>query len=336
MGIIQSPHVQDQGQLRLSSSLRSQQNSQMQLHMSRRTPLRPEPSPAPNRAVPPLPSPAATKGDCYCPTDGDGLTDQQRSTLIILERLFGVKSTIKIPQQASAPSTVNAPPPETAAASTNSPQAPIAWQSTLRFEQYEELSIGAEFTLADGRSAVLSMQYSLSQQIELRSGGQASSEQVVDPLALNLGLGGLTAASRNGQFLDLNGDGQQERLPDLGASGVWLVYDHNDNHQVDGGHELFGPQSGHGFAELKALDDDGNGWLDHRDQGFAQLKLWHQDGRLVPLSEHGVEAIALQWVDSPWRLRSPEGETTALLQRSGAYLKADGSLGAVQQIDALV
>lgn len=66
------------------------------------------------------------------------------------------------------------------------------------------------------------------------------------------------------------------------ASTPWLALDRDGNGSIDSGRELFGSgtrlhdgtRAAHGFAALAELDDDGNGIIDARDAGFAQLVLW--------------------------------------------------------------
>jgi hypothetical protein len=50
------------------------------------------------------------------------------------------------------------------------------------------------------------------------------------------------------------------------------------------GAELFGARSGDGFAELAALDGDGNGWID---EGDAAWQAWHD--ALMDLLEQAPE-----------------------------------------------
>lgn len=44
--------------------------------------------------------------------------------------------------------------------------------------------------------------------------------------------------------------------------------------EVNNGSELFGALSGDGYADLDAIDDDGNGWIDAADAATNQLYLW--------------------------------------------------------------
>ncbi|TVR46357.1 MAG: VCBS repeat-containing protein [Planctomycetota bacterium] len=326
-----TPAAHDQARVQLQSSWHSRQSSASELRMEvRRTAAGGEP---PATVLHSSRSPASDRYEAQThPAEDDGLSQQQRSTLLILERLFGMKARITVPRLAQPSS-----PEPTQTATPHQTPATLSWHwdAVLSYEQEEYLSFDASVELTNGLRASLSFSYSYAERLELRLSSMVA-EEAVDPLALNLGLGGLQVHSRDGLRIDLNGDGNLEQLPDLGPGGVWLAYDGNGNGRVDGGHELFGPASGNGFADLAALDDDGNGWIDEGDAAFANLRLWHRDGSLSTLGAHGIQAISLSWVDTPWRLRDEAGDTAALLQRSGVYLRSDGRLGAAQQVDVLV
>src|SRR6185436_3680029 len=86
--------------------------------------------------------------------------------------------------------------------------------------------------------------------------------------------------------LDLDGTKDNLTLPTQGSA--FLAIDRNHNGQIDDGHELFGPNTGNGFEELAALDDDGDGWLDEDDAAFADLRVWDGTGKPRTLAEAGV------------------------------------------------
>lgn len=53
----------------------------------------------------------------------------------------------------------------------------------------------------------------------------------------------------------------------------FLALDRNQNGVVDDGSELFGTQSGDGFAHLALYDQDSNGWIDANDPVFDKLRI---------------------------------------------------------------
>ncbi len=167
-------------------------------------------------------------------------------------------------------------------------------------------------------------------------GGQA---RLKDPLVLDFG--GAAAALQDARFeFDLTADGQLESLPMLGSGRGFLAIDRNGNGRIDNGRELFGPTTGDGFAELAALDADGNGWIDAADPGFAMLGLWmpeeNGEGRLTTLTEAGVGALYLSRVGTPFELRNQANETLGVMRASSIYLAQDGQVGTVSQIDLAV
>ncbi|HQV09129.1 MAG TPA: hypothetical protein PLL04_08230, partial [Thauera sp.] len=176
--------------------------------------------------------------------------------------------------------------------------------------------------------------YTESVSFSLRAGDQ----RLKDPLVLDFG--GPAAALSDVRFdFDLDGDGRNEQLPLLGGSG-FLAFDRNSNGRIDDGRELFGPASGDGFAELAALDEDGNGWIDEADGAWSQLRLWSPDaegkGRLQSLTEAGVGAFYLGRVDTAFGLKDAANDTQGLMRASSIYLREDGGVGTVSQVDLRV
>ncbi|MDX9884634.1 hypothetical protein [Thauera sp.] len=191
---------------------------------------------------------------------------------------------------------------------------------------------GAEIRFELGFSMARS--YSESVSVSVRAGDQ----RLKDPLVLDFG--DPAAALSDVRFdFDLDGDGSKELLPLMGGSG-FLAFDRNANGRIDDGRELFGPASGDGFAELAALDSDGNQWIDEADAAWSQLRLWQPDadgkGRLQTLNEAGVGAFYLGRVDTPFSLKDAANDTLGLMRASGIYLREDGGVGTVSQVDLRV
>lgn len=267
--------------------------------------------------------------DCYCPEAS--LSEEQRSTLLILQRLFGSSGRIYIPQQTQTQS----PSLPNAGSGQAAPAGP-SWGMTYsaQIERYEMTRFAAEITFADGSSSQLQLSYQRYEQesLTLRAGADA-----IDPLALDLGGGGLQARRAEQPLqVDLQGDGSLENLPDLGNGGVWLVHDRNGNGLVDDGSELFGPASGNGFRDLAALDVDHNGWVDADDPAWSSLALWRQDGSLIDLEAADLSALSTASLDGAFTLRDQHDQDLAQLRRTGVYLKTDRQLGAIQQLDIIV
>ena len=120
----------------------------------------------------------------------------------------------------------------------------------------------------------------------------------------------------------------------------YLALDINQNGQIDNGSELFGPGSGNGFAELAAHDDDGNGWIDENDAVYEQLRVWtpatEGAGQLQSLKQVGVGAIAVNAASTAFALRDGNNQSLGAVRASSVYLREDGGVGSVQQIDLSV
>ena len=211
---------------------------------------------------------------------------------------------------------------------------------TLR--EYEATSFAANGTVrtADGRTIDFSMELDMCRDYSCqRTVRQSGSVELRDPLVINFD--GKAAELSGTRFeFDLDADGTVERIPGLVAGSAWLAFDRNADGCINDGSELFGARSGNGFADLACLDDDGNRWLDEADTAFGQLRLWEQDetgaGTLSTLGEKGVGAIYLGSVQTPFALTDAENEKRGYIRASGVYLREDGGVGSVQQVDLAV
>lgn len=168
---------------------------------------------------------------------------------------------------------------------------------------------------------------------------RAGDAQLKDPLVLDFA--GPGAQLQNTRFaFDLDGNGSLDQVPLLGGGRGFLAIDRNDNGRIDDGRELFGPTTGNGFAELAALDADGNNWIDEADPAYAQLRLWQPDakgeGVIQTLSEAGVGALYLGNIATPFDLRNAANETLGVMRTSSIYVGQDARVGTVSQIDLSV
>jgi hypothetical protein len=164
--------------------------------------------------------------------------------------------------------------------------------------------------------------------------------QLKDPLVLNFD-GPVGELSDLRFSFDIDADGSAESLHFAGPGSGFLVLDHNSNGHIDNGSEMFGALSGDGFADLAALDSDGNGWIDENDPAFARLQVWRKDAqgqdRLESLADAGVGALYLGRVASPFAVKdASSNQTLAQVRSTGLYLSEDGQARAMQQIDLAV
>ena len=232
-----------------------------------------------------------------------------------------------------------------AAGAATQAQAPekAGWGVEIKVEQVHQetettgFRAAGQITTSDGRA--ISFDYALAMHrefsdttsIEVQAGDAVKK---IDPIALNL-TGGPVALSTERTAFDINSDGTAEQVA-LPASGTYfLTIDANGNGKVDNGSELFGPSTNNGFAELRQLDTDRNGWIDEGDAAYATLKLWSgSDDATKSLAEAGVGALYVgQAASTQFDIRSGTNEALGTIVSSSVYLSENGKPGALQQVD---
>lgn len=207
--------------------------------------------------------------------------------------------------------------------------------------QHTQVQVEGVVKTGDGREIAFALslemrrEYLQTSNVSLRAGDA----QLKDPLVIHFD--GPAGELSDLRFdFDLDADGQLDNIGFVGAGSGFLVLDKNGNGAVDDGRELFGALSGDGFADLAALDGDGNGWIDENDSAFDQLQVWQKDAqgqdRLRSLREANVGALYLGRVASPFSVRDANNQTLGEVRSTGVYLREDGGAGALQQIDLAV
>ena len=160
-----------------------------------------------------------------------------------------------------------------------------------------------------------------------------------DPLVINFA--GAAAQLTDTKFeFDLDSNGKAEQMSFVGSGSGFLALDKNGNGTIDNGSELFGTQSGNGFADLAAYDSDGNQWIDENDAVYSKLRIWSKDGGgndlLSTLTERKVGALYLGNVATPFDLKNGANDLQGQVRNSGVYLNEDGTAGTLQQVDLVV
>lgn len=295
--------------------------------------------PRPAQAV----APAATELERAVAAEEDTLDDPRLLLLrAMIEKMLG-RSIELLRMSDLAPETgiTYSPPREAAPAGDGSGMSLSVRGERMEYERVGFSASGVVRT-ADGREirfdVAFEMERSFSERfaLDIESG---TPRRLKDPLMLDFAGSGASLSDARFAF-DLDADGTQDELPlPIGGRG-FLAFDRNDNGRIDDGRELFGPMSGNGFAELAALDADGNGWIDEADPAFSQLRLWQPDengqGSLLTLTEAGVGALSLARVATPFALRNSANETLGMMRQSGVYLNENGSVGTISQVDLSV
>lgn len=186
---------------------------------------------------------------------------------------------------------------------------------------------------SDGREIPLDVNLSMSQSFYKKV--EFSQTVFTDPLVVNFN-GELPNLETASFAFDIDCDGESDQISKLSEGNGFLALDKNDNGSIDDGSELFGVESGNGFADLAAYDEDGNDWIDEGDDIFDQLRIWTTDGetsRLVALGEAGIGAIYLGSAASEFTYRNNNGGSLGALRASGMFLYESGRSGNISQID---
>lgn len=160
-----------------------------------------------------------------------------------------------------------------------------------------------------------------------------------DPLVINFN--GTAARLTDTKFsFDLDSDGNAEKISFVGAGSGFLALDKNGDGVIDNGSELFGTQSGNGFADLSAYDLNGNNWIDKNDAVYSKLQVWSKnaarENTLSTLAKLNIGALYLGNVTTPFDLKNSANDLQGQVRSSGIYMREDGSTGTLQQIDLVV
>jgi Ca2+-binding RTX toxin-like protein len=164
-----------------------------------------------------------------------------------------------------------------------------------------------------------------------------------DPLTLDLDGDGLETtgiSATNPILFDHDADGVKTATGWVIADDGFLVWDRNNNGNIDNGRELFGDATlksngqlaKDGFDALADLDSNADGKIDASDANFSQLRVWRdlnqdgitQNGELFTLADVGIAAIQLAKTANSVIL--PNGNQIADL---GSFVRLDGSAGTV-------
>jgi hypothetical protein len=220
----------------------------------------------------------------------------------------------------------------------------LAYESRSIHYESESTSFSAQGLIKtqDGKeigfsvSLQMSREYYEEKSISIRAGDAA---KVVDPLVINFG-GAAAELTDTKYAFDINSDGAEDNISFVGQGSGLLVLDLNNDGTVNNGTELFGPNTGDGFAELAAYDEDGNKWIDENDSVYEKLSVWTKDGEgndtLSSLKDKNVGAIYLGAVTTPFDIKDESNNLDGQVVATGIYLQEDGQVGTVQQVDMVV
>ncbi len=208
-------------------------------------------------------------------------------------------------------------------------------------KEVTEFSTVGKVCTADGRELNFGVSIEMSRSFMQET--ECYTEQnytVMDPLVLNLDTN-IAQVKDMKFYFDLDADGTEEEISELGAGSGYLALDKNEDGMINDGSELFGTKSGDGFADLAAYDGDGNGWIDEADDVFSKLKIWTKgengENLLLNLKEADVGAIYLGNASTQFSLNNTEtNETNAMIRKTGVFLRESGNVGTVQHVDLVL
>lgn len=205
-------------------------------------------------------------------------------------------------------------------------------------EQTQFSTVGTVKT-ADGREINFNLGLTMSRRFQEYAQTTSVGEfvQMTDPLVINLDTNMTTLSDQKFEF-DLDCDGVKDTISQLAGGNGFLALDKNGDGVINDGSELFGTQSGDGFADLSQYDEDGNGWIDENDAIFEKLLVWAKDengkDELYTLKEAGVGAMCLQRAETDFSLNSlKDNQTNGRIRSTGIFLYENGNVGTMQQLD---
>lgn len=195
---------------------------------------------------------------------------------------------------------------------------------------------------ADGKEIAFSLDMTMSREFYSRQSVQIQAGvagAAVDPLVINYAgsSAGLTEAKIR---FDLDADGSLDTISFVRPGSGFLALDRNGDGVINDGRELFGPQSGDGFADLALYDVDGNLWIDENDPIFSQLQIWTKDAagndQLLALGVAGVGAVYLGHVSTEFALKDKTNQHNGQVRSTGVFLRENGTAGTIQHVDLVV
>lgn len=225
-------------------------------------------------------------------------------------------------------------------------QANLGWG--LRYSSYrahsekESVAFGAAGVVrtADGQEINFSAQLTMTRQfMSEQSITIAAGDALKDPLVINFDAPAAKLTTTKYSF-DLDSDGEADQISFTGSGSGFLALDTNGDGKINNGKELFGPESGNGFSDLAAYDSDGNNWIDENDAIYEKLRIWTKDDQgndqLLALGQKGVGAIYLGNVSTEFAMKDSTNQQLGQLRSTGVFLRENGTVGTIQQIDLAV
>ena len=216
----------------------------------------------------------------------------------------------------------------------------MVYERTSIYSEQETTSFLAEGTIKtqDGKSIDLSISLKMSRSFYSESSFtfRAGQAEKIDPLVVNFEGKAAELSATKFEF-DIDADGNPDQISILKPSSGFLAVDKNHDGFINDGSELFGPQSGNGFSDLAAYDNDHNNFIDEADSIYNSLRIWqrNEEGsqQLFSLADKEIGAIFLGHVSTPYQLKTNENQSLGEVSHTGVFISENGKTGTVQQID---
>lgn len=274
---------------------------------------------------------------------GDMLSEKDRQKVrlleALLEYLLGRKAKLKLPKKLKLDDEARL---NTAIEAPRAGWGLIYDSQKIHYES-EKMSFSSAGIIktADGKEIKLDLQLNMSrefyesQSVHIRAGDALRK----DPLVINFDTPAARLTDSKFSF-DIDCDGLPDQISRLGSGSGFLSLDINGDGRINDGSELFGPESGDGFADLSQYDGDRNGWIDENDDVFNKLRIWTKDAKgndvLFALGQKGIGAICLGSAATPFSLKSAANTENGVIQKTGIFLTESGSAGTIQHVDLVV
>jgi len=292
---------------------------------------------------------SSTNSQCIDTDIEEELAGEDKQKLMLIEamltQLLGKKFRFKIPKKIRINSDMPINRGVPANQGNGNPRAGwgLIYDSKSIHYESEKVSFSSTGTVrtSDGREIKIDLQLNMSreffssEEIHIRAGDALRK----DPLVINFDAPSAILSDNKFSF-DIDCDGSPDQISRLLAGSGFLSLDLNNDGKINDGSELFGPQSGDGFADLSQYDLDENGWIDENDIIFDRLRIWTKDeygnDTLFALGEKGIGAIYLGSAGTAFSLRGEENKENGVIQKTGIFLHENGTAGSVQHVDLIV
>ncbi|MEL1134829.1 hypothetical protein AAC978_06530 [Desulfitobacterium sp. THU1] len=276
------------------------------------------------------------------------MSDEDKRKLELLQRMLeaitGKKMRFLVPKKLVIDET-SKPSLPTAQSPIQGPRQGwgIIFESREQYIEQQSMSFSAQgqVTTADGKTINLQLQLNVSRSFAYQNNisFRAGDAVTIDPLTINLGVSSAQLTQQKYVF-DIDNDGDTELISFLAPGSGFIALDKNQDDIINDGSELFGTQSGNGFADLAVYDSDNNGWIDENDAIYDKLRIWTKNEKgediLFALGEKGVGALYLGNVATDFSLKDSSNQSLGEIKKTGIYLNENGTVGTLQHVDLTI